>query len=343
MSGNRATAGRRNSQALQISHSKSQFQPVSQSAGREFDFFNDPGDTSSSGDNNLKYHGGRTIRDLSYVNLYISGDTKWTRTDVEQIDSRLAAAMRDERLNNVLLQYFENQPIRSTPLPSHPLVGYTPKTVTRGDVQNMIGWLHHQGFLKSFDLQNTVFNLLLPAGSILTASDQPSTAVSDEVAVGVPDASSGAVPAFEEGNSTAGLAGYHGSVVTANDERVYYTVSVYSQRGASGTTNGIPIFRDPWKNIVATVYHQLIESRTNPDVEETLRHASDEDAKRYLGWVSDSGLEVGDGPIRSNLPLTTVFREVPLANGGGVVPIQLPWSNAIQGPEGPISQPHTQL
>lgn len=323
---------------LQSPQSKGQYQTVSHSVERDLDLF---GDASSVSEHDLKYHGGRTIRDLYYVNCYISGDSKWTRTDIEKIDTRLAAAMRDTQLNNVLLQYFDNQPIRSTALPSHPLVGYTPKTVTRGDIQAMIGWLHHQGFLSSFDLQNTVFNLLLPSGSVLTVDDRASFDVSDEVAGSVSTGSGDAVPTFEEGESLTGLAGYHGSVVTANNERVYYTVSVYSQRGTGGTTNGIPAFAEPWKNVVATLYHQLTESRTNPDVEETMRHASEENAKQYLGWVSDSGLEVGDGPVRSDIPLSTIFREVPLTNGSGTVPVQLLWSNAIHGPEGPISSPHS--
>lgn len=335
--GDTTLAGERNSDAIQISQSSSQIRSASASGGRQFDFF---GESTPTLDHSLKFHGGRTIRDLYYVNLYISGDKKWTRTDVEQIDRQLGAAMRDEHLNNVLLQYFDNQPIRSTALPSHPLVGYTPGTVTRGDIQNMIGWLHRQGFLRSFDLQNTVFNLLLPPGSVLTADNRASIAVSDEVAGSIPSDSNGVVPAFEEGSSLSGLAGYHGSVVTAGNDRVYYTVSVYSERGRNQTTNGIPVFREPWKNVVATLYHQLVESRTNPDVEEAIRHESDANAKQYLGWASDSGLEAGDVPLLANMSLSGVFREVPLADGSGVVPVQLPWSNAIGGPEGPRPQPH---
>ncbi len=344
-SANRTSDGRGNSRADKLSQADHEFRSASlqRSEARQFDLLGDSsesGESSESADPNLKYHGGRTIRDLSYVNLYVSGDTRWSRTEVDQIDSRLAAAMQDEHLNNVLLQYFDNKPIRSTPLPSHPLVGDTPQTVTRGDIQNMIGWLHRQGFLKSFDLQNTVFNLLLPAGCVLTVDNQPSIVVSDEVTGSVPGQSSGAVPPSEDGDSREGLAGFHGSVATANNDRVYYTVSVYSQPGANGTSNGIPIFRESWRNVVATLYHQLIESRTNPDVEEAMRRASDENAKQYLGWVSDSGLEIADSPIHTNVPLRSVFREVPLANGRGVVPVQLPWSNAVRGPEGPIPQPH---
>jgi hypothetical protein len=38
--------------------------------------------------------------------------------------------------------------------------------------------------------------------------------------------------------------------------------------------------------------------------------------------------------------LTSVMKEVPLANGTGTVPIQLMWSNAASAPEGPIATPH---
>lgn len=327
-------------QSLQISHTTDRYREVSGSGGSDGRQFELIDENSTASDHDLKYQGGRIIRDLYYVNLYVSGDTKWSPTDVEQIDNRLSAAMQDKHLNNVLLQYFDNQPIRSTALPSHPLVGYTPQTVTRGDIQNMIAWLHRQGFLSSFDLQNTVFNLLLPSGSVLTVDNRASIVVSDEVAGSLPGQSNDAVPESEDGDSLTGLAGYHGSVVTANNERVYYAVSVYSEKGVNGTTNGIPVFAAPWKNVVATLYHQLVESRTNPDVEEAMRHSSEDTAKQHLGWISDFGLELGDVPILPHIPLSSVFREVPLASGSGVVPVQLPWSNAVHGPEGPISQPH---
>jgi hypothetical protein len=39
--------------------------------------------------------------------------------------------------------------------------------------------------------------------------------------------------------------------------------------------------------------------------------------------------------------LETVMREVPLTRGKGKVPVQLMWSNAVGGPEGPIARKHT--
>ena len=299
--------------------------------------FSDDANAASSED--LKYRGGRTIRDLFYVNLYISGDTEWTATDVERIDSNLSAAMRDAHLNNVLLQYFNNQPISSTALPSHPLVGYTPKVVSRGDIQNFAGYLHQQGFLKTYDLKNTVFNFLLPPGTVLTADNSRANgqqASGNSQAFESLDVSS----ASEQVNSTQGLGGYHGSVVTANGVRIYFTADVYSQRFANKATNGIPVFSDPWKNVVATLYHQLIEARTDPDVEEANRQSSDLNTDRFLGWVSDSGQEIGDIPIRADISISSVIREIPLADGSGTVPIQLPYSNFARGPEGPISEPH---
>ena len=38
--------------------------------------------------------------------------------------------------------------------------------------------------------------------------------------------------------------------------------------------------------------------------------------------------------------LSLVFKEVPLADGSGTVPVQFQYSNAVHGPEGPIAQPH---
>lgn len=279
------------------------------------------------------------IRDLSYVNLYVSGDKEWATADIEQIDESLSAAMRDEHLNNVLLQYFNNQPIRSTALPSHPLVGYTPKIVSRGDVQNYVSYLHRQGFLAAYDLQNTVFNLLLPPGTVLT-TDPTAADTQPTQSTGQTASSRQFSSESDDVDSRAGLGGYHGSVVSTNGERIYFAVGVYSQRFVNGATNGIPVFGESWKNVVATLYHQLIEARTDPDVEDAIRDSTDLNSDRKLGWVSDSGLEIGDIPIRANVPITSVVREVPLADGSGTVPVQLPYSNYAQGPEGPISQPH---
>lgn len=281
---------------------------------------------SATSSDNLVYRGGKVIHDLSYVNLYVSGDTQWTASDVDRIDRNLSAAMNDQHLNNVLMQYFDNQAIRSRALPSHPLVGHTPTIVSRGDLREYLTYLHEQGFLRSFDLKNTAVNLILPPGTVLTSN----AAVANSQQASEEDSA----------DSRQGLAGYHGSVVSTGGTRIYFAVSVFSERSTSGATNGIPVFRDPWKNVVATLYHQMMEVRTNPDVEDGLRDSTDLNSGRILGWVSDSGLEIGDIPLRANTAIQNVIREVPLANGNGTVPVQLPYSNHAGGPEGPIARPH---
>ena len=82
-----------------------------------------------------------------------------------------------------------------------------------------------------------------------------------------------------------------------------------------GTSNGIPVFDQPWKNIVATFYHELNEARTDPDVEDAIKAGNDPDGANFLGWVSQQGEECGDFPVFEANPLTLVFKEVPLADG----------------------------
>jgi hypothetical protein len=119
-------------------------------------------------------------------------------------------------------------------------------------------------------------------------------------------------------------------------ETVYYAVSVYSEG-----TNGIVAFPHPWQNVCATLYHELCEARTDPDVEDAIRAGATPAGERLLGWYSSRGGEIGDIPMaETGGDLSLVMKEVPLADGSGTVPIQLMWSNAVGGPEGPIAQPH---
>lgn len=107
----------------------------------------------------------------------------------------------------------------------------------------------------------------------------------------------------------------------------------------NGGSNGIPVFDQNWKNVVGTFYHELQEARTDPDVGDAVAGLGP-DPSRWLGWTSDSGNEIGDYPIAEAKQLSSVFMEVPLADGSGYVPIQLQYSNAVHGPEGPIPYPH---
>jgi hypothetical protein len=295
-------------------------------------------------DQDLHYHGGRTWRNMSYVNLYVSGEEGWRLDDVQRIDQAIAKAMADEHLNNVIVQYFNNQPIGTQPLPSHPLVGYVPRQVSRGDIEVYLQYLYAQGYLQSFDLNTTVFNFLLPSGTVLNVEDERySTAALATPFRPISHAEDGRViiPESEEGDSQGGLGGYHGSIHVGGTT-VYYSAEAYSEMQANGVPNGIPVLAEPWKNIVATLYHEMQEVRTDPDVEDVIRNPYAPNATRLLGWTSDEGEEIGDFPLHTGVSIRSIIVEVPLADGSGMVPVQLQYSNAVHGPEGPIPQPHPQ-
>jgi hypothetical protein len=158
-----------------------------------------------------------------------------------------------------------------------------------------------ESLVRTIDLGKAVVCLLLPRGAVLV----------------------------EQGDvdSTRGLAGYHGSIHVGGAGR-YYAVAVYSEG-----SNGIVAFDEPWKNVCATLYHELQETRTDPDVEDAIRAGSTPGAEKLLGWYSPRGGEIGDIPIaQADGRLDLVMKEVPLADGSGTVPVQLMWSNADDGP-----------
>jgi len=95
--------------------------------------------------------------------------------------------------------------------------------------------------------------------------------------------------------------------------------------------NGIVAFDQSWKNVVATFYHELVEARTDSGVEDN-----------NVAWVNNESPseEIGDIPMTlAGKNLGKVMKEVPLVKGG-TAPIQLMWSNAVAGPEGPIATAH---
>ena len=224
----------------------------------------------------------------------------WTEADRTALDTSLAAAMRDRNLNNVLAQYFPKAEIGATFAGSKVHDGPLPPRVTREVVEALVAQL---------DLGPSVACICLPRGAVLVDHDDV--------------------------DSKHGLGGYHGSVRVNGSDR-YYAAAVYSEGD-----NGIVAFDEPWKNVCATLYHELQETRTNPDVEDAIRAGSAPDSDRLLGWYSARGGEIGDIPMAEcGGDLSRVFKEVPLADGSGTVPIQLLWSNAVSGPEGPITTPH---
>jgi hypothetical protein len=226
----------------------------------------------------------------------------WTEAERSQLDHAIASAMTDRDLNNVLAQYFPGREVTATFAGSQQRGGTVPERVTRATVEK---------FVAGLSADSTVTCVCLPKDAVLV--DTP------------------------EVDSKHGLGGYHGSVHTNGKER-YYCVAVYSEGD-----NGIVAFDEPWKNVCATLYHELQETRTDPDVEDAINAGTSPSADKLLGWYSSRGGEIGDIPMsESGGRLDLVMKEVPLADGSGTVPIQLMWSNAVNGPEGPITTPHRQ-
>jgi hypothetical protein len=296
-------------------------------------------------EHNLVFQGGRTIQDLVFTSSYIGGSAAWKTSDIQSIDKALAAAMSDQNLNNVMSQYYPSGKITSSFRSSQVLAGPAPRTVSQGDVENLVRTLYQNGKLSGFDFTSTVFNFMLPSGTILNTNTAPTTSTI-AAQVESPDAgkrsASTEVSAQKEEDSTNGLGGYHGSihVISAADaQTLYYAVGVYSEQLPDGTTNGIPVFDQPWKNVVATFYHELNEARTDPDVEDAIKAGNDPAAAKFLGWVSAQGEECGDFPVFEADPLSEVFQEVELTNGSGTVPVQLQYSNADEGPGEPRQTP----
>jgi hypothetical protein len=137
-----------------------------------------------------------------------------------------------------------------------------------------------------------------------------------------------------------GLGGYHGSIHPTNGETIYYAVGVYSEKRADGSENGIAVFDAPWKNVVATFYHELNEARTDCDVDDAIRAGNDPNDVKFLGWTSKQGEECGDFPVfESGNDLAKVFQEVPIAVANQRAPVQFQYSNNVHGPEGPRTTP----
>ena len=301
-----------------------------------------------SPDHDLKFQGGKIIQDLRFMNFYVGGDA-WDTGDIANIDNALSAAMSDQDLNNVMAQYFPG-PVTTTFDGSQTLPGSPPTVMSQGDVEQLVTTFFSGGKLAGHDLTTTLFNFMLPPGTVLN-TDTATTGGGEHVVSGVKRQaaavkSQAAVPKAlvpkDEADSLNGLGGYHGSVhVSAGTDIVYYAVGVYSQTEADGTVNGIPVFDQPWKNVVATFYHELNEARTDADVEDAILAGNNPNANSFLGWVSDQGEEIGDFPVsEAGGNLTEVFQEVELTDNSGTVPVQFMYSDAVHGPEGPIAQAH---
>ena len=295
-------------------------------------------------EHDLLFHGGKLLPDLEYVNFYVGGSNSWPAATRQFIDQGLQAAMTDVNLNHVMSQYFPAGRMGTAFKGSKVLSGPKPAVVSQGDVEALVKRMFVGHSMNGFDMSKTVFNFLLPSGTLLNTDETPTPSAISAHVEGA--AAPNAVIPHEEEDSTEGLGGYHGSVHVRKGiarRTIYYAVGVFSERLPDGTTNGIVVFDQPAKNVIATFYHELNEARTDPDVEDAIRAGNNPNAVKFLGWTSLQGEECGDFPVFEANPLTQVFKEVALTGGQGTVPVQFQYSNAVHGPEGPIPIPDQPL
>ena len=245
--------------------------------------------------------------------------------------------MTDKQLNNVMVQYFPGQSLSCDFVESKILPGDRPAVVSQGDVENLIKTLHSAGTLGKSDRDTTIFNFILPSGTVLNTNPSPTGNLSATNRRKIQKT------VQREADSLNGLGGYHGSVhMTSQGKKVtlYYSVDVFSERMPNGRENGIAVFDRPWKNVVATLYHELNEFRTDGDVDDAIAAGNDPAGVNFLGWTSRQGEEVGDFPVFTANPLTQVFKQVKLTGKTTTIPMQFQYSNFVHGPEGPIKNPH---
>ena len=259
----------------------------------------------------LMYHGGKVVPEMEFQNVFLGSRADWSESDATSIDAAIRLAMQDRGLNNVLDQYFPGAKLACDARPPLMLEDPKPRRITEDDVQAKVVALYDGDQIDKRDLGTTIFNLILPSGTVLELDDS---------------------------SSLSGLGGYHGSVHVRRNNRpvtLYYSANVFSERVSPTRDNGIVAFDAPWKSVVGTLYHELNEFRTDADVSDAIAQ-NDND---FLGWMSRQGREIGDQPIFAANPLSRVFQEVSVASRTRV-PVQFLYSNAVHGAEGPIPQPH---
>jgi hypothetical protein len=271
-----------------------------------------PGVTASPSDD-LVFRGGKTLPQMGIQNIYLGHPSDFAPGDVETIDDAITRLMRDEQLKKVIQQYFPGKKLNYDIAPSVVLDESRRNEMDEPDVQNKIIDLFDRNLILTTDIDRTIFNLILAPDTVLKLSGS---------------------------SSLAGLGGYHGSVHFSRGgitRTLYYSANVYSAI-RSGRRNGIPFFSAPWKNVVCTLYHELAESQTDPDVGDAIR----QNDRRFIGFNSNRGQEIGDQPIAAN-SLNRVFKEVLTLPGPRPTPVQFVYSNAVHGAEGPDEKPPEEL
>jgi hypothetical protein len=260
----------------------------------------------------LMFHGGKVVPQMEYQNIFLGSNADWLASDIASIDISIRRAMQDRRLNNVMVQYFPGAKLSCDPRTSFVTGGPKPATLDQTALKNLVIGFFDGNRIAKRDLATTIFNLILPPGTVLK---------------------------LDGSSSLNGLGGFHDSVHFTRSGRkftLYYSANVFSQVLPNNRENGIAVFDRPWKNVVGTLYHEINEFRTDPDVGDAILH-NDND---FLGWTSRRGHEVGDQPIFVAQSLEQVFKQVTVAGTSKRVPVQFLFSNAVHGAEGPINAPH---
>lgn len=271
-----------------------------------------PGVSASPSDD-LVFRGGKTLPQMGFQNVYLGHASDFAAGDVTSIDDAITRVMRDEQLKQIVQQYFPGKTLSYDIAASVILDENRPNEMDEPDVQNKVIDLFDRNLILPTDHDRTCFNLVLPPGTILK---------------------------LDGSSSLNGLGGYHGSVHFSRNgqsQTLYYSANVYSAV-RSGRRNGIPFFSTPWKNVVCTLYHELIETQTDPDVGDAIR----QNDRRFIGYNSNRGQEIGDQPISAN-SLDRVFKEVLTLPGPRPTPVQFIYSNAVHGAEGPAEKPPAEL
>ena len=263
----------------------------------------------------LKFHGGKTVPQMVFQNVFLGGRASWLASDIDSINTTITLAMQDRRLNNVVAQFFDaGVKLTCDPRPLFVLEESHRAMLDQPSAKQLVSRLVQQGQLSDSDLGQ--HNLQPVATSWSRAQARPRRF---------------APRAWRVSQSRCTFSS------RARRRSAYYSANVFSQRLPNGRVNGIPAFDASWKDVVGTLYHEINEFRTDPDVGDAIEQNSDD----FLGWMGAQG-EIGDQPIAAagavgNLSL--VFQEIMSSTGNGRVPVQFLFSNAVHGAEGPIDQP----
>ena len=271
-----------------------------------------PGVRASPSDD-LIFRGGKTFPQMGFQNIYLGRSSDFAPGDIELIDDAITRLMRDDRLKAIIQQYFPGQKLAYDVAQSVILEEARPNEMEEQDVQNKVIELFDRKLILGTDHDRTCFNLILPPDTVLK---------------------------LDGASSLAGLGGYHGSVHFSRGgqrQTLYYSANVYSAI-RRGRRNGIPFFSNSWKNVVCTLYHELMGFQTDPDVNDAITLGD----QRFIGFNSSGGQEIGDQPISAN-SMDAVFKEVLTQPGPRPTPMQFMYSNAVHGAEGPDEIPPDEL